>query len=391
MIADRQRGSSELKEIAILFLKLGTTAFGGPAAHIAMMQDEVVRRRQWLTQEEFLDMLSATNFIPGPNSTEMAIHIGYKKGGMRGLVLAGVLFILPAALIVSFIAEVYLRFGKLPSVSNAFYGIKPVIVAVVFQALFVLGKAALKNRTLYAVFVLAIAASVFGLNELLVLVFSGLLTLLIRRPMKSGPLLLGVASIFALTPRKALAFVTLGIGASKYSLFSLFAFFMKVGSVLFGSGYVLLAFLRTDLVEKYKWLTDAQLLDATAVGQFTPGPVFTTATFIGYLLAGPMGATVATVGIFLPAFVFVAISAPYIYKLRSSSWIGAILDGVNVASLALMAVVTWNLGRSAIVDPITTVIAIISTLLLIKFRMNSAWLVLSGAIAGILLKCAQWF
>ena len=360
-----------LKELAILFLKLGTTTFGGPAAQIAMMQNEVVIKRKWISQEEFLDMLSAANFIPGPNSTEMAIHIGYRRGGIKGLLLAGILFILPAAIIVSIIADLYIHYGNLPSVEKAFRGIMPVIIAVVLQALFTLSKAALKDKALYCILFLSVTATFFGMNELLVLALAGVLNLSLRRLIRP--------KLFAFT---ALPAFTLAAGASKFSLGALFTFFLKVGSVLFGSGYVLLAFLRTDLVEKLHWLTDKQLLDATAVGQFTPGPVFTTATFIGYLLSGPMGAFVATVGIFAPAFFFVAISAPYISKIRQFPKLGAVLDGVNVASLALMVAVTWNLGRDAIVDFKSILITVISLGLLIRFRLNSAWLVLAGAAIG---------
>jgi chromate transporter len=350
-----------LAELALLFLKLGTVAFGGPAAHIAMMEDEVVRRRQWLSHAEFLDLLGATNLIPGPNSTEMAIHIGHRRAGWAGLLVAGSCFILPAALIVSAIAVVYVKFGKLPQAEGLLYGVKPVIIAVVVQALWGLGRKAIKNWALGVLGAAAVALSFLGVNELIVLFGVGILPVLGRVGWK----------LPAVEP---------------FSLWALGLFFIKVGSVLFGSGYVLLAFLRADLVEHWRWLNEGQLLDAIAVGQVTPGPVFTTATFIGYLLAGTTGAVVATAGIFLPAFVFVALSGPLVPRLRRSPVAGAFLDGVNVASLALMVTVTWYLGRAAIRDVSTILLAIASTILLLRFRVNSAWLVLGGAVVGLLLK-----
>jgi len=350
-----------LGELAWLFLKLGTIAFGGPAAHIGMMEDEVVRRRQWLSHEEFLDLLGATNLIPGPNSTEMAIHVGHKRAGWAGLIVAGSCFILPAFLIVMACAWAYVRYGKLPAAEGLLYGVKPVIIAVVVQALWGLGRKAIKNWWLAVLGVAAVTLSFAGVNELLVLFGIGVLPMLGR------------------VGKKTLA-------VEPFSLLALLLFFLKVGSVLFGSGYVLLAFLRADLVERWHWLTEGQLLDAIAVGQVTPGPVFTTATFIGYILAGKTGAVVATVGIFLPAFVFVAISGPLVPRLRRSPVAGAFLDGVNVASLALMAVVTWQLGRAALVDPVTIGLAVVAAFLLLRYRLNSAWLVLGGAIVGLALK-----
>jgi len=353
-----------LAELAGLFLKLGTIAFGGPAAHIAMMEDEVVRRRQWLTHEEFLDLLGATNLIPGPNSTELAIHIGHRRAGWAGLLVAGTCFILPAFLIVTACAWAYVEFGKLPQAAGLLYGVKPVIIAVVVQALWGLGRKAVKNWALGVLGATAVALSFLGVNELIVLFGIGILPLL-------GHL------------RKT------ALAVEPFSLWALGLFFVKVGAVLFGSGYVLLAFLRADLVERWGWLTEQQLLDAIAVGQVTPGPVFTTATFVGYLLAGKTGAVVATVGIFLPAFVFVAISGPLVPRLRRSPLAGAFLDGVNVASLALMVVVTWHLGRTAILDVPTILLTAVSTTLLFRWRVNSAWLVLGGAVIGTLLHGLQ--
>jgi len=380
-----------LIELAQLFLKLGTIGFGGPAAHIAMMEDEVVRRRRWLTREQFLDYLGATNLIPGPNSTEMAIHIGYGRRGWPGLLVAGVCFILPAALIVVVIAWAYVRFGTVPAATGLLYGVKPVVIAVVVQALWGLGRSAVKTPALGVLGAGAVIATIVGVNELVVLGAAGASAALargvrrLRRSVTGPPTSLMAAAPFL--PLLAPAALT-GVGATAASvgLWPLFGVFAKVGSVLFGSGYVLLAFLRADLVQRFHWLTERQLLDAVAVGQVTPGPLFTTATFVGYLLAGTAGAVVATVGIFLPAFVFVAASGPLVPRLRRSPTAGAVLDGVNVASLALMAVVTWHLGRAALVDWETAALGLGSALLLLRYRVNSAWLVAPGALAGVLIK-----
>jgi len=375
-----------LRELAWLFLRLGATAFGGPAAHIAMMQDEVVRRRGWLTGEEFLDLLSATHLIPGPNSTEMAIHIGHRRAGWPGLIVAGVCFIVPAMCLVMLIAWAYVRFGSLPAAAGLMAGIKPVIIAVVLQALWGFGKTAIKSAPLFALGLAALAASMLGVHELLILLAAGLIMLLgalLRRPPPGAaaailplPLCLPRLPIFTLAPLADAA-------ATHVGRLPLFLFFLKVGSVLFGSGYVLLAFLRADLVERWHWLTESQLLDAIAVGQFTPGPVFTTATFIGYLLGGAPSALIATLGIFLPAFFFVAVSAPLVPALRRSRFAAAALDGVNVASLALMVSATWFLGRSAIHSWATLALALVSLILFVRFRLNSVWLVLGGGLLGL--------
>jgi len=377
-----------LREVALLFLRLGFTSFGGPAAHMALMEDEVVRRRRWLSRGEFLDLLGAANLIPGPNSTELAIHLGHRRAGWAGLLVAGTCFILPAALIVSVAAWAYVRFGSLPSAGGLLYGVKPVIIAVVLQALWGLGRAAVKTRLLALVGLAAATAHGLGFHELLILLCSGAFMALGyggRRAMGRDGDGQAPAGMLAGAPLLLNGLAMGAAGAVPFSLGGLFLFFMKVGSVLFGSGYVLLAFLRADLVERWGWLTEAQLLDAVAVGQVTPGPVFTTATFIGYLLAGPLGAGVATVGIFLPAFFFVAVSGPLVPRLRRSGLAGAVLDGINVASLALMATVTWQLGRAALVDAWTVGLALLSAVLLLRFRLNSAWLVLGGSLAGILL------
>lgn len=374
----------------MLFLRLGTTAFGGPAAHIAMMEDEVVRRRGWLSREKFLDLLGATNLIPGPNSTEMAIHVGFLRGGWAGLVAAGIGFIVPAMLIVMGLAKAYVRFQKLPELAWLLYGIKPVVIAIVIQALWGLGQSAIRSTFLGLLAILAAGLNLLGMDELPLLLITGLIVGW-REGLKSDPKAhfkgLWLMTILGVSFLAAAYFVTSTPSSGKvpFSLLAMFLFFLKTGSVLFGSGYVLLAFLQADLVQHWHWLTSAQLLNAIAVGQVTPGPVFTTATFIGYLLGGLPGSLIATLGIFLPAFFFVAISAPLIPRLRKSAIAGAFLDGVVVASLSLMGVVTWRLGQNAIIDLPTALLAVGSVILLIRFRLNSLWLVLGGALSGLLL------
>ena len=366
-----------LRELAGLFLRLGLTAFGGPAAHIAMMRDEVVARRKWLSDEEFLDLLGATNLIPGPNSTEMAIHIGRVRGGWRGLVVAGLCFILPAATIVLALAWLYVAYGTTPAAEWLLYGVKPVIIAIVVQALWGLGRGAVKRALLGAVGLAVIALYLLGYNELALLFGAGALVMLIANLRRLGRR--GAAPALLLGLPGAL----LAQAATPVSLGTLFLTFLKIGGLLYGSGYVLLAFLRNDFVERLGWLTDKQLLDAVAIGQVTPGPVFTTATFIGYILAGAPGALVATIGIFLPSFLFVALTNPLIPRLRRSPWMGAFLDGVNVAAVGLMVAVTWELGRAAIVDWLTAALALAAALLLVRFKVNSTWLIAGGAIAGL--------
>jgi chromate transporter len=376
-----------LIQLAGLFLRLGSTAFGGPAAHIAMMEDEVVRRRRWMSRERFLDLLGATNLIPGPNSTEMAIHVGYDRGGWAGLLVSGTCFIVPAVVIVTAMAWVYVRFGQLPEVTGILYGVKPVILAIIFQALWGLGRTAIKTPFLGGIALLTAALNFGGLNELLVLLLGGTLAAARRSAASDWRDQIRTMTIVLMLSVTAAALLilipyVLQTGKPEFSQQALFLYFLKVGSVLYGSGYVLLAFLQSDLVGNWQWLTSAQLLDATAVGQVTPGPVFTTATFIGYLLGGPMGAIVATVGIFLPAFFFVAASGPLVPRMRRSIIAGAFLDGLNVASLALMAVVTWHLGRAAVYDLPSALLALAGAALLFRYRINSAWLVLGGGLAG---------
>lgn len=361
-----------LWELAGLFLKLGVIGFGGPAAHLALMEQECVRQRHWLSHEEFLDMVGATNLIPGPNSTELAIHIGRLRAGGAGLVVAGACFILPAMILVMGCGWLYVTYGQLPQVNGLLYGVKPVIIAIVLQALWNLGKSAVKSIGLALIGTATIIGDLCGVDELVLLFGAAVLLTVARRFSRSR--LYGLVAL----PWPSLALAS----GAPFGLWPLFLFFLKVGSVLFGSGYVLLAFLRADLVDRWHWLTEAQLFDAIAVGQVTPGPVFTTATFIGYILGGAPGSLLATLGIFLPAFVFVAISAPVLYRLRASPTMGAFLDGLNVASLALMAVVTWQLGKGAVVDAVTATNAVIAAVLLLRFRVNSLWLVAGGALLG---------
>ena len=372
--------SQKLKELTLVFLKLGTIAFGGPAAHIALMDDEVVKRRQWMSREKLLDLLGITNLIPGPNSTELAIHIGYERAGWQGLVVAGFCFIFPATLIVWAIAAVYVQYQALPQVEGLLYGIKPVIMAIVIQALWKLGKSALKDLPTIAAGVTVILFFFLKVNEILLLLGSGLSVMLVKnhgRVRANFAFLLPVSGLIPVS-------VQVTSTTTPANSISVLLFFLKIGSVLYGSGYVLIAFLQRDLVERSHWLTSQELLDAVAVGQITPGPVFTTATFIGYLLAGNGGAIAATCGIFLPAFVFVVLVNPFISKLRQSAWASGFLDGVNAASLGLMAAVPWQLGQTALIDGFTIALAILSLVAIFRYRVNSIWLVLTGGVLGIM-------
>ena len=372
--APQESPRRKLWELALVYLRLGFTAFGGPAAHIAMMEQEFVQKRRWLSREKFLDLLGAANLIPGPTSTEMGIYIGHARAGWPGLILAGVCFIGPAAALTLLLAMAYTRYGALPSGSAVLYGIKPVIIAIVALALWSLARAAVRTWLLGLIALGALIAAALGANLLLVLFGSGLLSAAARRPPR-------------VTSRSTTAVVALAVPgavtAAPFSLSALFLAFVKIGLVLFGSGYLLLAFLRADFVEARHWLTEAQLLDAVAAGQVTPGPVFSTATFIGYLLGGVPGAAVATLAVFLPSFAFVAVSGPFIPRLRRSATVGAFLDGLNVGAVALMAVVSWQLGRTAIVDVPTALLGLISAVALIRFQLNSLWLIVAGAVVGL--------
>jgi len=370
-----------LREVGLLFLRLGCTAFGGPAAHVALIEDECVTRRRWLTREQFLDVLGAANLIPGPTSTELAMHVGLARAGWPGLVVAGVAFILPAACLVAGLAAAYVELGRLPAVDGILRAVKPVVVVVVLQALLGLSRTALRTPRVAVVAALAALAVWWGLNEALVLVGAGALSL-------------AVGSLGRRTTVTGLVVALLTVGASADSLAvattlssmpDLFAYFARAGAAVFGSGYVLFAVLQHDLVEQLRWITEAQLLDAIAVGQVTPGPVFTAATFLGYLLGGPMGAVVATVGMFLPAFAFTALSAPLLHRLRSAPAARAFLDGVNGAAVAVIALVSWTLARTAISDLPTAALAMVAGVLVLGLRVNSSWVLAGAALAGMLL------
>ncbi len=417
-----------------MFLRLGVVAFGGPAAHTAMMRDEVVRRRGWISDERFADLMGATNLIPGPNSTELAIHLGHERARWRGLVTAGVCFILPAAVIVTALAWAYVRFGQTPAVSGLLYGIVPAVVAIIAHALFALLKAVLKTVWLILLAAAALTAYLLGVNELLILAAGAALPAAIRlarggeretggpgagagrseggpgersgrggeargergpgesagggerEPGESAgrgerePGERGRRRWWAgRGPLPVLAFPVVDGG----ELGQLFLTMVKIGSVLYGSGYVLLAFLRGDFVDRLHWITEQQLYDAVSIGQVTPGPVFTTATFIGYLVAGLPGAFLATVGVFLPSFLFVGLLARLTDRLRASPWTSVLLDGVNATALALMAGVSGQLARSAVVDPLTAAITVVTLLLMWRTRWNSAWFIAAGALIGL--------
>jgi len=398
---EQKRG--RLRALAAVFFRLGIVAFGGPAAHVAMMDDEIVKRRQWMSRENLLDLIGVTNLLPGPNSTELAIHIGYERAGWTGLFVAGSCFIFPAMSLVWLLAAVYVQYQTVPQVSWLLYGIKPVIIAVVLRALFKLGKKAAKDTPTTVAGVVAIAAYFFGFNEVLILLISGLVVMAIKVLPNRGNLVgafllpftgnltgtltgtLTGSSAGSLTQAGS---VTAAAASSVVSVgwASVFLFFLKVGSVLYGSGYVLLAFLQRDLVERHQWITSQQLLDAVAIGQITPGPVLTTATFVGYLVAGNGGAIAGTFGIFLPAFLLVGIVNPWVPKLRRSPWASAFLDGVNAASLGLMGGVTYTLARAAVIDIPTLLVAIASAIAVFYYKVNAIWLVLAGALIGYLIQ-----
>ena len=366
---------SRLRELAFLFLKLGAISFGGPAAHIALIETEIVHKRKWVTRQQFLDMVGAANLIPGPTSTETAINTGFVRAGWTGLFVAGVSFILPAALITGAFGWAYVRFGNLPQTISVLAGIKPAVVAIIAIAIWRLGKTAVKRVGLAGLGVLSFAAFFFDLNPIIILFGGGALGMLIRKPLSSGsagafllPILRprGSPSLLHWMTVTAVASATAAAVAIQPSIAQIGLFFLKVGAVLYGGGYVLLAFLEQGLVQQHSWLTQQQLLDAVAIGQFTPGPVLSTATFIGYILGGARGAAVATVGIFLPSFFYVALLAPVLFRLRKSTWIAAFLDSVNVCAVALMAGVTFRLGVDALRTWSSWVIGLTSLAVLLR-------------------------
>jgi chromate transporter len=376
---------SSLRSVILLALRLGFTAFGGPAAHIAMLRDEVVSRRKWVTEQRFLDLMGITNLIPGPNSTEMVMHIGRERGGWKGLIGAGAAFILPAASITLVFAWLYVQYGTTTEGEWLLRGIKPVVLAVVIQAIWNLGRTAFKSTLLAAVGVGVFVLYLFGLNEILLLFGGALIAFVGHRIMQSGERPSATSFIAPLwMPGVASLAVATATTIVPYSALRLFLTFLKIGSVLYGSGYVLVAFLRNDFVERLGWLTEKQLLDAVAVGQFTPGPVFTTATFVGYVIGGFPGAVLGTIGIFLPAFIFVAIAHSLINRLMTLTWVRPLLDGINVAAIGLMAAVAVVLARDAVVDVLTALLAAVAFVLLVRFRVNSAVLVAAGGLISLI-------
>ena len=394
---------TRLGELASLFVKLGTISFGGPAAHVALIQEEIVRKRQWVTQQQFLDMLGAANLIPGPTSTELAINVGFLRAGWAGLCVAGASFILPAAFITGAFAWAYVRFGSLPQAGSVLAGIKSAVIAVIAIAIWRLGKSAVRDAGLAVLGVLALAAFFLGLNPIAILFGGGLIGMLVRRgaSLRAARATL-VSNVFSLrmltssgwkrlrlaplrsTTLIAAVSVAAGTVAARPTIGKIALFFLKVGAVLYGGGYVLLAFLEQGLVQQHAWLTRQQLLDAVAIGQFTPGPVLSTATFIGYILGGAPGAAVATIGIFLPSFVYVALLAPVLFRLRKSPWIAAFLDSVNVCAVALMAGVTFQLASDALRGWISWAVALASLAILLRWKVSPAWVVLGGGIVGLL-------
>jgi len=395
--------SGRLRALAVLFLKLGTISFGGPAAHIALMEDEVVRQRQWVTRQRFLDMLGLTNLIPGPNSTEMAINVGFARAGWAGLAVAGISFIVPAALITLAVAWAYVRFGTRPLAESLLAGVKPAVIAVIAIAVWRLGKIAVRDAWLGVLGALALAAFLIKLSPLLILAGGGLVGMVIpqvrrlERGMSSGTTKLSAGLLLLkksfLLPILLQGFVAMAGAAvpsvKRVPLARLGWFFLKVGAVLYGGGYVLFAFVEQGLVRDHHWLTQQQVLDAIAIGQFTPGPVLSTATFIGYLLGGAWGALVATIAIFLPSFFYVGALGPILPKLRRSAWMASFLDAVNVCAVALMAGVTLRLAGDALHGWPMWLIAATALAVLWTWKINPAWVVLGGGVTGLVLAAVR--
>jgi len=370
----------DLASVVLLGLRLGTTSFGGPAAHIAMLRNEVVRNQAWVSEEEFLDLLGASNLIPGPTSSEMVMHVGMTRAGTPGLVFGGLAFLLPAAFISGGLAWLYQQSGNLPAFDHVLYGIKPVVIAVIIQAVWGLGKTALKGWWTAGLAAVALALAFTPVSDILILLGCGVVAALARGVIQRRGRTFGIAGawIAGLMPLAAATGVP-------YSSWQLFWSFLKIGATLFGSGYVLFAFMQQEFVDRLGWLSQQELLDAIAVGQFTPGPVFSSATFAGYLMGGWGGAALATVAIFLPAFVLVAITHRHVGALRSNPWSSGFLTGVNAAAVALMASVLVATGRDGIVDAPTLLLALGASVLLIRWRVNSALLIVTGAAIGLLL------
>jgi chromate transporter len=368
-------GKPPLREIAGIFLRLGLTAFGGPAAHIGLMQREAVERRGWMSRERFLDLVGACNLLPGPSSTQVAMALGYSRGGWAGLTLAGACFILPASAATLALAWAYVRFGSLQQAQALLCGAKPVMVAIIIQAVWNLGRMAYRRWQLALAGLACFAAVLVGAPPIAILLASG------------GIAVLAVSLRFGQPSAIGLAWMPAGLGgvALTSGLSSIFFVFLKLGVAVFGSGYVLLAFLKADLVDRLHWFTDPQLLDAITAGQLTPGPVFATATFLGYLLHSWSGAAVATAAIFLPSFLMAGLVGALAGRIRKSKLAGAFLDGVNAAAVALMGSVVYTLGRATLLDGWTWVLCAVSAILLVRLKMNATWLILAGAALGILL------
>jgi len=383
MAPTMSRGS--VREVASFFLKLGFLAFGGAAGHVAMMRRELVERRKWISEQDFLDLFGIMNLIPGPSSTETVIALGYFRAGWPALILAGALFILPAMLMVLALSWAYVRYGTLPAAQWILYGINPMVIAIVGDALWSLGRTAIKTAWLALLAVVSLTLYFRGVSIVAILAGTAALSIVVgyaktRRQSASGifPAFLASAGAGAAAVASAIPF----------SLTRLFLTFLKIGAVSYGSGYVLLAFLRADFVAHLHWLTDKQLIDAIAAGQITPGPIFASATFVGYLTGGLKGALLATLGIFLPSFIFILILFPLIPKLKGSARARIFLDGINAVTVGLMAAVSWQLGRGAIFDAFTGVEALAGLLVLRRFQINSAWLILGGLVAGFAWKLA---
>ncbi|HET9802967.1 MAG TPA: chromate efflux transporter [Candidatus Acidoferrum sp.] len=374
--ADVSPNKAQLKEIAAAFLRLGFTGFGGAAAHIAMMEQEFVRRRKWLSREDFVDRVGAVSLLPGPSSTELAIYLGELRGGIAGLLIAGCSFILPSAVMVGALAWAYQKYGSAPQIGAVLFGVKPIVVALIVQAVWSLARVAVKSIELAVLAAVALGLAAMHVSAVALLIGTGVAWIVAEQfagkrgeKAASGMLLQGGAAAAG--------------SVSLPSVLGVFLYFVKLGAVVFGSGYVLLALLRADMVEHLHWLTENQLLDAIAVSQGTPGPFFTVATFVGYVILGWKGAVLATLGMFLPAFAFVAVTAKYLPRLRKSPIAGAFLDGVNAAAVALMAFVGWQFARETLLSATTIGMAVVAAVLVMRFRVNSAWLILGGAVAGI--------
>jgi chromate transporter len=381
--------SGRLGEIARAFLRLGFAAFGGAAAHVGLMEEEFVRRRKWLSREEFLDRLGAVNLLPGPTSTEMAIYLGELRGGFAGLLVAGACFILPAAFMTLGLAWAYVKYGALPELAGVLWGVKPVVVVLLVQAVWSLAKAALKSRELIFLAVVVLGLAAAHVATLALLIGTGVAWIVATRfgEKRNGAAVSSAVSI-AIGDAATSKVAVLGGVSSFIAVTSsgVFLYFLKIGALLFGSGYVLLAVLREDLVQRLHWLTEPQLLDAIAVSQATPGPFFTVATFVGYVLAGWHGAGVATLGMFVPAFTYVALTAKVLPRMRKSPNAGAFLDGVNAAAVALMAFVGIQFGREVVTTLLALGIGVVAAGLVFRFKVNSAWVVLGGALAGLALR-----